>query len=410
MFKSLKSPKECFMKFPFYRVIPALTLVVLAAPVLCSQAYVPGQIYYDSTGYIAYKAGNLPLVLSAPHGGHLKPSSLPNRNCTGCTYVKDAYTQEVAEGLYKALVKQTGCYPHVVINLLHREKLDANRNIGPAADGHPVAEKAWRAYHRFIDSAKSSIVNGYNRGLFLDLHGHGHSLQRIELGYALSASELRLPDSSLNGATLVQESSIRGLVSTNLFQTTHTELLRGPKALGSLLEADSLPAVPSAGNPFPLSNEPYFSGGYNTYRHGSRNDTLGIDAIQVEFNQSVRFDSLSRENLVARVISAVNQFIDRHFEDRYMGNFCGLLSTPEQGSAKNSKALEIYPQPVEAFLQIEGLTGPVEVKINNLPGQTWYWENFTEDRLNVDFLPPGFYLIQFRQGKEVLHTEKFIKR
>jgi hypothetical protein len=59
---------------------------------------------------------------------------------------------------------------------------------------------------------------------------------------------------------------------------------------------------------------------------------------------------------------------------------------------------------------VEGLTGPVEIKISNLLGQSWSWEKGMGSRLEVGFLPPGFYLIQLRKGKEVLHTGKFIKR
>ena len=42
-----------------------------------SQAYLAGSVYYDATGYIEYRAGNMPLVISAPHGGNLEPTSLP---------------------------------------------------------------------------------------------------------------------------------------------------------------------------------------------------------------------------------------------------------------------------------------------------------------------------------------------
>ena len=34
----------------------------------------------DGAGYIEYHAGTLPLILAAPHGGILQPTSIPNRD------------------------------------------------------------------------------------------------------------------------------------------------------------------------------------------------------------------------------------------------------------------------------------------------------------------------------------------
>jgi len=88
-----------------------------------SQTFIPGNIYLDSTGYVAYRAGNLPLIISSPHGGSLQPDSIPDRTCSGCVTVGDAYTKTIAEGMYDEIFKKTGCYPHVIINLLHRKKI-----------------------------------------------------------------------------------------------------------------------------------------------------------------------------------------------------------------------------------------------------------------------------------------------
>ena len=288
--------------------------------------YIPGNTYYDSTGFVEYRAGNLPIIISAPHGGDLEPDTIPDRDCVGCVTIKDTWTLAIADGLYNEFDTQTECYPHVIINLLHRVKFDANRNISEAANGNATVEKAWRGYHAFIDSAKNKIELDYNRGLFLDLHGHGHTIQRIELGYLLSGTELSLSDSIINSSELVEESSIRTLVGDNIQNNDHSNLLTGNASLGTLLTNKGFPSVPSLTDPFPMNNEPYFSGGYNTQRHGSRDNEGPIDAIQIELNQEIRFDAFNRMQLIDSLTSTINQYFNIHYDNMYLTNFCDVLS------------------------------------------------------------------------------------
>ncbi len=45
------------------------------------------------------------------------------------------------------------------------------------------------------------------------VHGHGHTIDRIEWGYLLEGSDLRLADATLAGTSYINESSIRRLVA-----------------------------------------------------------------------------------------------------------------------------------------------------------------------------------------------------
>ncbi len=73
-------------------------------------------ISLDSTGYVAYLAGKLPIIISAPHDGELEPSSIPDRNCTSCVTVRDSWTKPITEAVYDDIFNLPGCYPHVIIN------------------------------------------------------------------------------------------------------------------------------------------------------------------------------------------------------------------------------------------------------------------------------------------------------
>ena len=165
---------------------------------LPAQFYNPGQTYFGADNYIEYQPGNIPLIISVPHGGRLEPGNVPDRDCDGCSYVMDTYTQELAREIRAAFVRQTGCYPHVIYNLLHRKKLDMNRSIVLATDSNTILDVYWNDYHGFVRGAKDSILRQHGRGLFIDLHGHGHTKQRIEYGYLLYESQLRETDSLMN--------------------------------------------------------------------------------------------------------------------------------------------------------------------------------------------------------------------
>ena len=386
--------------------ILSLSTIILLPFLLFSQTYVPGQIYYDSTGYVEYRAGNLPIILSSPHGGDLQPSSIPDRNCSGCVYLKDSWTKEITEGLYNKIISETGCYPHVIINLLHRKKFDANRDIIDAADGNPTVEIAWQTYHNFIDSAKNQIVEDYGRGLFLDMHGHAHTIQRIELGYLLSKNELQLTETTLNTNTYIEESSIRALVEQNIQNFSHSELLRGQYSFGTIMDDKGFPCVPSSSDPFPLGSEPYFSGGYNTQRHGSRDNNGEIDGIQIEMNQSIRFDSIMREMLVDSLNSSINEYVDYHYNSQFINNYCGLIL---EVTENNDIDLKLYPNPATDYFYLSGETNNTELSIFNSIGQKVRSEQWSKDKVNIELLPAGLYFVRIVKNNLTLDIVKLIK-
>jgi len=256
-----------------------VTILFLIQCIAFAQPYVPGVSYFGRANYIEYMAGNLPLIITVPHGGGLTPGEIPDRTC-GDETVTDSYTIELARSIQEEITEVTGCFPHVIICHLKRTKLDANRDLDIAACVNEFAETAWKEFHLFIDSAKESVEKKSGKGLLIDLHGHGHAIQRLELGYLLTAAQLAYSDAVLNTPACINLSSIRNLIGTNVNGLQHSELLHGAFSLGTMFEAKGYPAVPGIDEPHPYSGEPYFSGGYNTERHGSMKEGT-IDAIQI---------------------------------------------------------------------------------------------------------------------------------
>src|SRR5262245_36095395 len=179
--------------------------------------YTPGQSYFGRNNYTEYIAGNSPLILSATHGGSLTPAEIPDRTDAACgatvTTTADLNTRELIIAMQQAIHARFGTFPHVVINHLHRKKLDANRPINEAACGNSDAALAWLEFHAFTDAAKLAVVNGPGKGWYMDMHGHGHSIQRLELGYLLSAAELRQPNSVLDSGMNFEEASSINTIS-----------------------------------------------------------------------------------------------------------------------------------------------------------------------------------------------------
>ncbi len=276
-----------------------------------AQTYTPGQVYWGTNNYVEYRAGDLPIIISAPHGGYLEPASIPDRTCANCVTGRDLYTLEIAQELDSAIYQQFGRRAHIIISQLGRKKLDPNREIVEAAQGNPEAEQAWHEFHAFIQTARDTVEAHYPRGFYIDLHAHGHSIQRLELGYLLTSIELRLSDAALDN--MADESSLHELADSLASKVSFSDLLRGPSSMGGLLEEYGYPAVPSPSDTAPMVGEPYFIGGYNTRRHASR-DSGRISGLQIECNYDGVRDSRAHRERFARSLScAIDRFIDTFY-------------------------------------------------------------------------------------------------
>jgi len=278
-----------------------------------AQEAVAGDVYYGRNQYTQYLAGELPLVISAPHGGHLEPAEIPDR--TYGTMVTDRNTAELAMAIREAVEDLTGSLPHVIISRLDRAKLDPNRDLEEGAQGNPEAERAWWEFQTFIEEAEELVEETYGDGFYIDLHGHGHDLQRLELGYLLSATDLANTDGELASPAYANKSSVRALASSS--GVSFPELIRGPGSLGTLMENQGIPAVPSQNQPNPGGN-PYFTGGYNTVVHGSR-DEGSVSGVQIECNYTgVRDTAMNRQAFAEALAQALADyfpaFFDREFQ------------------------------------------------------------------------------------------------
>jgi len=202
-----------------------LGFVALVAPAAEPVAETPR---VSASGFIRHWPGELPIVLSVPHDGAAKPADIPDRT-SGVT-VRDSYATALGHALRDALRTRFGQAPQLVVCELSRKKVDCNREIAEGAAGQPKAEQVWREYHAFIDEAESAVLARSKHGLYLDLHSHGHPKPRIEIGYLLKGSELRLTDERLDNDTSPRR-TVRGAR-----RPVGAVPPRGPAPGGSLLQ------------------------------------------------------------------------------------------------------------------------------------------------------------------------------
>ena len=286
--------------------------------------YVAGQSYFGRNNYIEYIVGNAPVILTAPHGGTLTPSSIPDRTAAACggsaTTVTDANVDALVRAMQQRYLARFGKYPHVIIANLSRRKLDANRLLPEAACGNADAAVAFGEWHGFIDDAKRAVLEASGKGWYMDMHGHGHAGQRLELGYLLTAGELNLTDAALD-ATIGYEntSSVRTLSLQSPY--SFAAVLRGPVSLGTLYANNGVPAVPGGADPRP-EGDAYFTGGDNTRRHscGEAASSLGgtasgnICGVQIEAHFiGVRDNAANRDRFGDVTAFVLEEFLRTHW-------------------------------------------------------------------------------------------------
>ncbi|MCC6244708.1 MAG: Ig-like domain-containing protein [Gemmatimonadaceae bacterium] len=306
------------------RVSSGSVLAAVSFPVTGPPVYVAGQSYFGRNNYIEYVAGNAPVILTAPHGGALTPSTIPDRTATACggtaTTVTDTNTGELVRAMQQQFFARHGTYPHIILSLLSRRKLDPNRLPTEAACGNTDALAALDDWHRYIDAAKTAVLRDFGKGWYMDIHGHGHTVQRLELGYLIADSDLNRSDASLDAtSTYENTSSIRTL---SQFSTlSFSALLRGPNSLGALYANNGFPALPSATDPSPNGAD-YFNGGDNTARHGCGSAATGLGGVtngnicgvQIESNfTGVRDNAVNRDRFGVATAIVLESYLRQHW-------------------------------------------------------------------------------------------------
>eukprot|EP01116_Phalansterium_solitarium_P014044 TRINITY_DN31558_c0_g1_i1.p1 TRINITY_DN31558_c0_g1~~TRINITY_DN31558_c0_g1_i1.p1 ORF type:complete len:537 (+),score=132.97 TRINITY_DN31558_c0_g1_i1:32-1642(+) len=275
------------------------------------------RVYFGRRRYAQYIAGNLPVVLAAPHGGCLKPDEIADRTA-GCID-GDVLSAELAVEVFNAMCRLCSApdtngghrMPHLIINHLDRTKLDANRNMAEAANGQQWAEQAWSEFQNFIEIAKRRSVAQAGVAHFFDIHGHSvHG--EVMVGHLIRAADLER-DVAHVCRCIGGRCSLRSLADLKSSCDGQLEILTGPTSIAGLLEAQGFACTPSGSPPFDFGGVPFYNGGYNTWRHGSARCGGRVNATQLETPISVRSSRAARRAFGEATANAIVAFFETHY-------------------------------------------------------------------------------------------------
>lgn len=199
--------------------------------------------------------GNIPVILSASHGGSKESSSVINRHSGIRT--KDAYTiellQEIAQYIQYDLKKQ----PSIVYSNRHRKEIDFNRPVQEAFEDEYM-NKIYYQYHFEIQNQIMKNIWSDSVILYVDIHGQVHKHEMLEIG-----------------------------LDKKIFSFEDY-------MLGDMFKEKGVLCYPSTNTPKP---NPYFDGGYSieTYK-----EYPNVVAIQLEVPQKYRKNSKQRKEFAKK--------------------------------------------------------------------------------------------------------------
>ncbi len=232
--------------------------------------------------------GELPVILTAPHGGTRDVAGCAVRTPVGKRFVNrpDQNTDQLALGIAAELQRLTGKKPYLVLARFHRKYIDANRSAAEAY-GDAGCKADYDDYHatirRFVDEVRARHPNA----MLFDIHG-----------------QAAYPDAILRGTH-------HGTAVARLLARAGATAVTGPDSVFGRFAAMGYRIVPSNdASPTDRIEAPGYTGGHTVALYGSRN-TEGIDAMQLEFGRDLRaaavLDQTARD-----AAAAIAAFYQRH--------------------------------------------------------------------------------------------------
>eukprot|EP01060_Flectonema_neradi_P002577 TRINITY_DN11627_c0_g1_i1.p1 TRINITY_DN11627_c0_g1~~TRINITY_DN11627_c0_g1_i1.p1 ORF type:complete len:335 (+),score=41.55 TRINITY_DN11627_c0_g1_i1:139-1005(+) len=204
--------------------------------------------------------GNVPVILTAPHGGTSPLGSVKTRSSTSTPSFRkigDRNTGDLVRSVSALLATRYNVRPFFVISNVHRKYVDLNRPVSTGCE-EQTARLFHQVYHSGISTA-IQICKGSSssiKPLLLDIHGHDRATHEIYRG-------------TQNGKTSI-----------------HHDCECGHPLLLSLHRNSKLRLHPVERGASEMSG---FKGGWTVQAHGLTDEyNDGIDAIQLEFALSYR--------------------------------------------------------------------------------------------------------------------------
>lgn len=219
----------------------------------------------DLNELVEVRRGDLPIIISAPHGGRLGIDKAPLRTGKAegikqFATVRDGGTDQLAKAVSQAIERKSGRRPHLIVAHFSRRFVDANRPAEWAYESEP-AGLVYEAYHESIKRARDWVLEEFDQGILIDIHAQGADRDTIFRG-------------TRNKATVKHMLSKFG-----------EDAFEGKRSIFGLLTERGYRIFPAPGNP--ATEHKSYNGGYITGTYGSMKGGT-IDSIQLEFGYNQR--------------------------------------------------------------------------------------------------------------------------
>lgn len=252
---------------------------------------------HEYAKYVKYNQGNLPLIISVPHGGISKIDEIPERK-SGIRGI-DKNTIEIAVELIEHIKNKSNLQknepkiPCFVFSLVSRSNIDLNRDKSRAfVSSSKLAEKIYQFYHFKLEEYIYHNLEKFNRSLLLDIHGF-ESNQRPS-GYR--DVELILGTNNLK----------------TLFPEPGPKKEHGKNLRGKIIKRFNKIGIQIAPGHH-LRREYVLTGGYITKKYGATN-IKNSQSIQIEFSDKIRIhDKELRSKVLYNLAEIIIHELEKDF-------------------------------------------------------------------------------------------------
>ena len=240
------------------------------------------------TKYIKTIKGNIPLIISVPHGGSIELETIPKR-LHGVLGI-DKNTIDLANELatyvnfYSKQILSIEKKPSFVVSYIHRNRVDLNRSEASAfTKDSSFAKEIYDTYHNSIKELISSNLKSLGRSLLIDIHGF--ETEKRPLGFR-------------DVDVILGTNNLNSLFPNGIPKKNWGENLRG-YLIKSLL-ANKISTAPGA----PKRREYILTGGYITQKYGASQISKN-QAIQIEFSDRIRISDKGLRIKVLKLLAEI---------------------------------------------------------------------------------------------------------
>ena len=236
----------------------------------------------DLEKYIPTQRGNIPLILSVPHGGTITLDILPDR--TKGVLGTDKATINLTKELINHIEKRNSGKTCFIMSKIHRSKVDLNRSpVHAFPKDSELSKKVYEYFHSNLKELIEYNIQNFKRSLLIDIHGFEKD---------------KRPPNFRDVDIILGTNNLKSLYSHSVPKKNWDKNIRG-KLIKELLTLD-LEIAPG----HPKRKEYVLKGGYITKKYGA--SSIGrSQAMQIEFSDDIRLYKPGLRNKVLQVISSV---------------------------------------------------------------------------------------------------------